>query len=73
MKLFKRIALFTLIIVLMVAFLKWTDARDKKLEIAVAKYEECVKTQMHTTVMAYYNEHGEFPECSNDQVTVEYK
>ena len=69
MKLLKYIFWIVVIIVLMTLFIRWTNARDEKVAIAADKYELCVKTQMNTTPAAYYNEHGEYPTCSSDQLT----
>lgn len=42
----------------------WSIENDKAREVSVEKYEECVRTEMHTTVMAYYDQHGEYPVCT---------
>lgn len=62
-----------LAVVLIGLFLNWTAERDEKVFEAAAKYERCVKEIYHTTPMQWYNEHGEFPECSNDEITAEYR
>lgn len=47
------------------AYIHWTDQNDKLREVAVQKYETCVRDQYHTTPAAWYNEHGEYPDCTN--------
>lgn len=45
--------------------LKWSAWRDAKLEVAVAKYVECVKVEYNTTPSAWYAEYGEYPWCQD--------
>lgn len=54
----------TAILAVMLGIILWSIGNDKKREASVEKYEECVQTEMHTTVMAYYDQHGEYPECT---------
>lgn len=54
----------TVIIAGMLGVTLWSTKHDKQAEASVEKYEECVRTEMHTTVMAYYDQHGEYPECT---------
>lgn len=42
----------------------WSAEKERVAEIRISQYEECVETKMHTTVIAYYDQHGEYPECS---------
>lgn len=53
-----------LIIAGMLGVVVWSAGHDKQVEVSVEKYEECVRTEMHTTVMAYYDQHGEYPVCT---------
>lgn len=59
----KQIAIATLLIGVAGSIVMWSNANDKRVMEAADKYEECVKTKMHTTPSAYYNENGEYPTC----------
>ena len=53
----------TAIIGVMLSITLWSAKHDKQVEVSSEKYEECVRTEMHTTVMAYYDQHGAYPKC----------
>lgn len=74
MKIIKFILIALVVMFFIGLFINWTEARDAKLMAAVDKYEKCVEEKFGMGVMDYYYSHGEqYPECSNEDVTVEYK
>lgn len=74
MKIIKIILIIVAIAFLLGAFIRWTEARDQKLFAAVEKYENCVEEKFGMGVMDYYHSHDEqYPECSNDEITAEFK
>lgn len=53
----------TIILGAMLSITLWSAKHDKQVEASSEKYEECVRTEMHTTPTAYYDQHGEYPKC----------
>lgn len=66
----KKVLWAIIIIAAIAGILKWSAWRDAKLEVAVAKYVECVKVEYNTNPATYYNEHGHYPEVHNCEVTL---
>lgn len=52
-----------LALLLLVAFLRWTGEQDVKRAAWADAYEQCVREQYHTTPTAWYDQHGEYPDC----------
>lgn len=63
MNTFTKIFWIIIAIVLIVLFFKWTVKHDAQIAEGAAIYEACVAEQYHTSPAAYYQEHGEYPEC----------
>lgn len=55
--------IITIVLIGIAGVTLWSAAHDKKIEEVAEQYEECVRTEMHTTPTAYYDQYGEFPEC----------
>lgn len=53
----------TIILGVMLGITLWSGKHDKQVEASVEKYEECVRTELHTTPTAYYDLNGEYPKC----------
>lgn len=53
-----------LIIAGMFGVVVWSAEHDKQVEASAEQYEECVRTEMHTTVVAYYDQYGVYPTCT---------
>lgn len=63
MKILKIILAFTIIYILAVLFLRWSDHQTAQVEAASDKYEACVKKEYGMSPAAYYNDQGQYPEC----------
>ncbi len=44
-------------------FLAWTSSMDQQRDIAARTYELCVKAKYSVTPLAYFSEHGLYPQC----------
>ena len=58
-------------IAMIVAFLKWSEKRDVKVQEASDQYEICVQIEYGTTPGAIWLETGEYPECDFENVSAE--
>lgn len=51
-------------IIAVAIFLSWVNKHDKAIEQSSEAYEKCVMAEYNTTPSAWYNEHGQYPECN---------
>lgn len=47
------------------------EERDEAFQLAVERYEECVRTEYGRSPTAFAQEHGYYPDCDSQRVSAE--
>ena len=63
MKNIKYVVFGVLAVVVIGLIVAWSAKHDEQIARSAEAYEECIKSQVHMSVIAYLEEYGSYPVC----------